>query len=132
MTDIGAHQFGTALPTVGNRYNPGAVPSWANISAGVASQISLSASIRDAALAGGAGSYSDSISTVDGRDDDLTVPWCGGAIVTISGEEHLIVLGGGHTDGAWNGHVGVNLSDESPGFAVTFPASDVGDLAAGG
>lgn len=117
---IGAIIAGRATPAYGDVF-----PSWYP-SAGVVVEINSGTTVSGAALSGGAGSFPGT------SPSDLCAPWCGGALVYVGGKPYLVVLGGGHTDGAWNGLIKFGplygAGSDTPSWSIFLASSAVGSV----
>lgn len=102
-------------------------PSWYP-AAGVSVEIDSGTTIAGAATADGCASF-------PGSDDcNVTAPWGDGAIVYISSQPYLVVMGGGHSDGAYNGILKFGplfgAGADTPTWSVFLAASSVGSVSA--
>lgn len=103
----------------------GTVPSWYP-GVGEIVELNSGTTIRGTAQAAGAGQF-------PGTDDaNLCAPWSGGALVTVGGQPYLCAMGGGHSDGAWNGIVKygplTGPGSDTPSWSIFLAASNLSDV----
>ena len=105
----------------------GTLPSWYP-GVGEVVEIDSGTTISSAAAADGANSYPNG-------STDLAAPWCGGAMVYVGGQPYLVVEGGGHGDGSYNGKIKFGplygAGSDSPTWSTFLTASAVGDVQEG-
>ena len=100
-------------------------PAWLP-AVGACVEIASGTTIGSAVRAMGGNSYG-------GTDpDDIVDPWSGGALVYVSGQPYLVVMGGGHGDSAFNGIVKFGplfgAGSSTPTWSSFLAASAVGDV----
>lgn len=127
--DRGAIIEGRAVPVYGDRtIAEGLFPSWYPASAGVIVEIPTSNTAKQIALADGAASYPSTGST----PPNLTQPWSGGDIVKIGGQPYMVISGGGHSDGSYNGQIKfgplAGAGSDTPTWSLFLAASEIADV----
>jgi hypothetical protein len=104
---------------------PETFPSWYPEEAGVIVEVpDGDTTILSAALASGGG--------YDSGDIAITPPWSGGALVYVDSQPYLVVSGGGHNDGSYNGILKFGPlygeGSDTPAWSVFLGPSDESDV----
>lgn len=101
-------------------------PSWYPEESGVIVEIDSGTTIASAALADNADDYGGM------NPQQLAEPWSGGTLVTVGGQPYLVVYGGGHADGAYNGFLKfgplAGAGSDSPSWSVWLAGSGSSDV----